>query len=283
MQSKRGQTKTKIIAGAVTLSILALLILAGPVGAFSLDLDLSDDSVQVGTMTSFIASANIEPGEEITVSYFIVDLDGPVSISCAFMPDGTPITSCNGMTITQIENLDYGYGYGNPYGNMTYEITLDTLNYPLGIYTTRLVALTSEGPITFQGGDLTIFNEDVKLEKCSVRADDGEFYLFGDFFGINNDFSYYHPQSGFDKGQGSLTSQYRGERFSYRFETEDIISKTPQQVKILVNGKYKVQRGSWVEDVQAVLTIDKSQNMVLLESNEFGLYESTITFLRGCN
>jgi hypothetical protein len=287
-KNKKGHLKPKILAGVVTVSILALLLVAGPVGAFIMDLDLSDNNVKVGTSVDIIATATFEQGDDFNVSYFVLDLDGPVSISCTFLPDGTPITSCNGITIQQIHapvyggGYGYGYGYGSFVGNYTFKITLSTLNYPLGTYETNLLALTTQGVMEFQGDDLTIYDEEITLGRCSVRAKDGEMYLLGDFFGTENDFSYYHPHSGNSQGQGFLTAQYRNQRFSYKFQTEDIISKTPNQIEILVKGKYKIQTGPWKEDVEAILTIHKNQNRVTLTSTDFGGYESNINFLVGC-
>lgn len=287
-RGSNGSVKLKIIAGIVTASIIALLLIAGPVGAFIMDLDLSENLVKLGSSTEIIATATFEQEDDFNVSSFMLDLDGPVSISCLFLPDGTPISSCKGITIQQIHapswggGYGYGYGYGRYIGNYTFKITLNTLNYPLGSYETHLLAITTKGMLEFQGEDLTIYDEEIKLERCSVRADDGEMYLLGDFFGDENHFSFYNPQSGNSHGQGSLTAQDENQRFSYKFKTENIISKTPSKIQVLVKGKYKIQTGPWFEDVEALLTIDKTQNIVTLESVDFGVYESSISFLVDC-
>jgi hypothetical protein len=284
---KRGQVKTKIIAGIVTVSIIALLIIAGPVSAFFLDLDLDDNSVPQGANAEFMATASFEVGDTLNVSYFILDLSGPVSISCAFMPDGTPITSCNGITIEKVhdpsQGSGYGYGYGGITGNYTYRIILDTTSYPLGTYETELFALTTQGIISFGGDDLTIYKELATLKRCSVRADEGEMEVMGEYFGIDNEFSYYHPQSGNDLGQGHLTGQYRGERFSYKFKTENIIDNAPDMLIIEVIGKYKLQTGPFTNDVSAILYIDKLHNMVNVVSDNFSLDNADIDFITGCD
>jgi len=284
---KKGSVKPKVIAGIVTASILALLIIAGPVGAFLLDLDLYDDSVPVGANAEFTATATLEIGDNLNVSFFVLDLSGPVSISCTFLPDGTPVTSCSGITINHIQspnyNYGYGYGYGELLGNYTYEIILDTTSYPLGTYETEFLALTTQGVVSFGGDDLTIYRELSTLQRCSVRADEGEMEVMSEYFGTDNEFSYYHPQSGNDLGQGHLTGQYRGERFSYKFQTENIIDNDPDMLVIEVMGKYKLQTGPFTNDVTAILYIDKFNNKVDVISTNFMLEDAPIDFIIGCD
>jgi hypothetical protein len=288
---KKGSVKPKIIAGIVTVSILTLLILAGPVGAFLLDLDLKDNSVPRGTDAEITAVANFEVGDTLDVSFFVIDLSGPVSISCTFLPDGTPVTSCNGITIQRIHDpsqgpgygYGYGYGYGQFTGNYTFRIILDTTTYPLGTYETELLALTNQGIFSFEGEDLTIYEEEAELYRCSVRSKEGDMTLMGDYFGTNQDFNYYHPQSGNDLGQGHLTGQYRGERFSYKFKTERVIDNDPDMLVIEVLGKYKIQTGPFTNDVTAILYIDKLHNRVDIISTDFQVDGSDIYFITGCD
>jgi hypothetical protein len=171
----KNNIKTKSIAGILTVMVIALLIIAGPVQGFSLGLSLDDNYVDKGEEVVFTAEIDIASGENLPVDYLVLRLSGPENVDCRFNVDGSIISGCKGITIVANNNANYGYGYGYGYnqGNhyfgygygygygvsgskLSYTITLDTSNYNTGIYNTELEAKIGSEFFTKTGDDLRI-------------------------------------------------------------------------------------------------------------------------------
>lgn len=269
----------KLIAVGLTSVVVLLLILAGPVQAFVLGLSVDDTQILVGDSLIFLAQANLEVGESAEVNAFVLDLSGPVSISCTFFPNATKITSCIGMNIEKIEDYNYGYNYNLE--DLYYNITLNTENYPTGLYQTELVAIKEDEVIHIQGPEITVSDKEVFLEKCSVRSNNGEMVLLGDNFGENNKMNFNIPKATAVKGSGSLTAQYEGTRFSYSYDIKDILSSDKGVSTILVNGEYKVQRGDKVVE-EATIYLNKNEKSVNIIGSDFSVNYMDVNFIEGC-
>jgi len=148
--------KTKVFSVLAVGLILTMLFLAGPAQGFVMNLSLNNTSPTQGDKVTFTAQIEIPSGEQLPVEYLILELSGPESVSCQFNPDGTIISGCKGITITQSSNSNFGYGYNYGYsnqnynwgygygyqsGNLEYTITVDTSNYQTGTYSTGLKAM----------------------------------------------------------------------------------------------------------------------------------------------
>ena len=274
----------KISAGVIAVAVIVLFVLAGPANAFILGLTISDSEIVVGDEVSFIASAEIEDGEVIPINAFILDLSNGISITCTFLPDGTKISSCNGISIQKISDANFSFGYGyNGYtkGILSYNITLNTTHIPAGLYSTKLIAIAGNDRYDFEGGDIRILGEAPRFESCSVRADDGGLNVGETFFNGRTKLNFNIPKSNAaTKGKGTLTSQ-SGDRFSYKFDVVKILENEDDIVKIQTQGSYKIGRGEDVE-TEAVITVDKSLNLINVDSEDFSAQDLLINFIKGC-
>jgi hypothetical protein len=147
---------TKIIAGALTLTILSLMLIAGPSQAFILGLTVLNTNIEWGEEISFSATAQIEPGEYMDINRFILNLTGHTDLSCSFYPNATKINGCSNFNIQQISTTNYGYGYGYQEGNLTYNITLQTNNMISGNYSSTLYSVTDTEIYSYPGQEITL-------------------------------------------------------------------------------------------------------------------------------
>ncbi|MFA4953071.1 MAG: hypothetical protein WC584_02520 [Candidatus Pacearchaeota archaeon] len=172
---------TKVFAGIITAVILILLILSGPINALNLGLNANKEILKRGETITFTASLDINSNERLNVEYLNLAIRGPTSESCKFGVNGNFLSGCAGVNkiklISNTATYGYGYGYGYGYtnGKLTYEITIDTLNYQDGKYTSELQAqiggkmFSENGPgftITYSGtgnGHSNYNNEEQKI------------------------------------------------------------------------------------------------------------------------
>lgn len=155
----------------LTVLVLALLILAGPVQGFTLNLSLDDSAPTEGDIIIFTAEIEIPSGERLPIDYLTLELTGPETASCQFNLDGTIISGCKGISIVLNQNSNFGYGYNYGYfgygynfgygygygtGKLIYTITLDTSNYTTGTYATKLKAKIGDNEFSQQGEQFTL-------------------------------------------------------------------------------------------------------------------------------
>ena len=163
--------KSRISSLLVVGFIFAILILSGPVQAFTLNLLLDNNTPRQGETITFTVEIDIDSIENLPIDELILEISGPKFVSCRFDALGSEISGCEGITITRIQNssyeYDYGYGYyGNDYnfgygygygtGKLAYEISLYTSNYPVGDYDTDLKVTIGEDEFSKSGEDFTI-------------------------------------------------------------------------------------------------------------------------------
>jgi len=274
--------KFRLLAVFVTVSVLGILLYAGPANAVIVGLSVLDNSILKGNSFSFTASVNIEQNENLEIDYIALDIAGPISTTCLFLPDGTKITSCTGITIEQIETTTYNYGYGFTEGNLTYKITFNTGNYPVGTYNTKLIIFSGTNRIDQQGPELTIFSQGDTLEKCSVRAKAGTLEVGAENFGTNNKLSFVIPaMEAATKGSGSLTNQFGRTRFSYKFDVTSVPNNNNNNATIVVSGKYKINTGPEIDAV-ATIFFNKNTGEISIDSNDFSISELESSFRQGC-
>jgi len=273
--------KTKIAAIFVSIGILTLLFMIGPIQAFILKLTVSDTSISVGDELTTIIDMEIEEEEILDVNYFLIDLSGPISISCMFLPDGTKISSCNGITIEDISDTGFQYGYGYTQGHLTYKITFNTGNYPPGIYNTKIISFVGEEIIVENGPEIVINSEHPLLESCSIRAKEGNLEVDEINFEDKGKLSFNIPKGNSVNGKGSLIAQYNRKRVSYKFDVVEILSNNEDSASIRVSGEYKINGNEKISET-AIINIDKVNKKVSLIGNDIISENMEITFIRGC-
>ncbi len=179
--------KRRITAGAVTTTILILLLVAGPAQAFTINLQTKGTSeVEQGKTITITASVDINSGENIPIQELVLILDGPEHRECTFdvtgkIKSGTN-TECHGINIKKTpqpkinQNYGYNYGYynghnynfGYNYGitsDLQYEITIHTQKFSVGKYNTQLKIKTQNQEFSNQGTSFEITQKTTNKEQ----------------------------------------------------------------------------------------------------------------------
>src|SRR3989344_277941 len=269
----------------ITIIVIAVLIISGPVNAFILGLTIDNTEVSSGDIIKIKINAHVEEGYNLDVDRFLLDLSGPVSISCLFNVNGTLESSCNGITIKVLnisEGFGYGYGYGYGESLYEYEISLDTTNYPTGKYSTQIVSFADGDIFSSNGPDINIKSNGDVLQSCSVRAEGGTLKIGEMNFKDKGRISFYIPKKGASKGKGSLVAQNDRIRASYKFDTNGVLENTKQRARFTALGEIKIQREDPIQE-DAIVTIDKIKNKISVLGDSINATNMDITFIRGCN
>ena len=156
----------RLTSALITVFLIFLLILSGPVSAMQVVLFNVPSSISQGQPLNFKLDVTIPPGEQIPVvnlTIVVKNSTGAVIGTYAIAPNGANLTPGISATPLDVGHTDYGYGYGYGteggqgfyfgygygYGyssilaNMSYNITIiDTVNYPLGYYNISVLVHT---------------------------------------------------------------------------------------------------------------------------------------------
>ena len=112
-------TKKRIISIALTLTVISLLILSGPVNAVQVVINqISDSTPNEASTVNFLVQVDIESGERIPVQNLTLTLTNAAGLSnytCTFGVSGTAITTCTGISISAV-NTDINYSNGTSVG-----------------------------------------------------------------------------------------------------------------------------------------------------------------------
>jgi len=285
-----------ILAFIFVSMIVILLLNTGSAKAFNLLLIVFDNNVFKGEDVNFNASIEIEAEDgAVLINNFILRLNGPNNIECRFMPNGTIISpvDCPGITITKLSEAPFGYGYGYTEGLFLYKIDLDTNNYTAGLYETRIILVKENGEEIVERGEdirITVLPPDI-LRGCSVRAVQGDIQVDGtDFDSRNNKLSFFISRSRKNieatTGHGYLTSQFGKKRFEYDFDIDEVIENTADSAKMIVSGKYKIDRGE-EQTLNAMITFGKNRrgfvDLSQIPVDGINATNMKITFMQGCD
>ncbi len=160
-ETHTGFGRSTFISSLISVFVVAVLLVAGPVDAAFLQIKDLPEQAYRGSEVSFTLEIDIVPQERIPVDTVILEIIEPQggAALCSFYPDGTltPASSvkyrCQALDIvnTRLVNVsfgprtgydnetgsryNYGYGYGFGYGSgdppceLAYNVTWDTLKY----------------------------------------------------------------------------------------------------------------------------------------------------------
>ena len=190
--------KDKITAYILSTAIVVLLIIAGPAQAFFLNLEANNSFVNQGETIAFTAEIEISSQEILPIDSLILNIQGPETMSCEFLPNGEKISTCAGITIIEIQdspfgfgygygyyldegyNFGYGYGYSPNFGygqssmsKLAYEIKIDSTNLSSGIYETKLSAKIKNKIFSKRGQEITITQNSPTLPITQQSNSDG--------------------------------------------------------------------------------------------------------------
>lgn len=272
---------TRYIATALSIAIITLLFALGPVGAFFLELTVSDTSPMSGEVIIFMVSAEVEAGEFIPIDRFILRLNGKEDIECVFLPNGTIVSDCEGISIKNVSSSSKefdGYGYGFTEGLLKFNITLDTSFYSTGKYKTKIIAIHDGEETEFKGDDIFI-NSEIK-NMCSVRAEDGLLEVDDKVF-EKVKLNYHIPLKKAHDGKGFLTGGKGKNRFTYKFEVKNILENNAQNLTALTKGTYKINRKA-EKKTEAIIKLDKKSKKVEITDTNISAENLMVTFMRGC-
>ncbi len=276
------KTSAKFISGLISISILVLLFMLGPADAFILSLSVSDKSPTIGDIITFNVSAEVESGEIVPINYFIFKLTGKEDSICKFDVNGTIIEGCKGIEISLLSSPEFGFGYGFGYGfkpgTFKFQIKLDTSDYPIGTYDTKLIASISTGDKEFSGDKISI-NAPIK-GVCSVRAEDGLLKINNKTF-EDNKLNFIVPLHKASPGKGFLTGQGKRERFLYQFDVLNIIENNNKTLSFLTSGSYRLDQHKGTAS-QAIVTIDKKTKKASVIDDAFKVKDMDISLIKGC-
>lgn len=178
----------KIFGVVVSALVIFLLIASVPAKAFTLNFDVKNNNVEKGQVVLFDVSIDVNSNENLSLSKLVLELNGSTNHICEFSVDGIILSGCNGMKITPvfdyINTSNYGYGYGYGYGTklqkLSYKIALDTKDYELGSYNTKIRAYVGNEVFSQTGDKVSIgsssstdYENDgfIKVaEKCPVQG-----------------------------------------------------------------------------------------------------------------
>lgn len=272
-----------LVSIIITLIIIFLLFIIGPANAFNLGLKILDNDVNKGEKISFIASTEILDQEFLNISHFILELNGPEKISCSFLPNGDIINNCKGITIDLLSFPDFGYGYGYFFGkgNLTYNITLDTSKYSVGVYKPTLFIVLNSLKFSESGNNIIIRGKVELNESCSIRGNNGDIFVEKKQFNGNNKLNFFIPQGNIKGGAGSIIGQVDRIRFVYDFKVDSIIENTPNRLVVSAKGNYRIDREKdKKEDV--LIFFDKKTKQIDVLGNNIDASNMNATFVFQC-
>lgn len=236
----------RLISGILTILIIAMLIWAGPVQAFTLNLTNDKSKVTKGEQITFEVSLEIEPNEN--VNYLIFNLEGPLTYNCKFNLQGEEIGECSGIIVEKIsedtEELGGQYGYGTK-TNMQFKITLDTSNYVSGIYASSVSVYSDSGKEIIKGKMITIEGQINRITQFSIKGSGGKIDYISDsnlFKSSKIDFSAWtnihfseRKNDVWSQGKGSLSlegidNKGNNFRFSMNLEQKGIIENSASRL-----------------------------------------------------
>lgn len=274
---KRGKMKhSKLIAASVSISLIVLLLFAGPVKAFIFDFSINNSFPLLGDIINFVVSSEIEPGEKIDIQKFELMITGPKNVSCEFYPNATLISSCPGIDLENIETTNYQYGYGFLPGFLKYNIELDTETLLLGDYIAKLTAFTPSGNFETSQQELSMVNLTSQLNQCSVRATNGETIIEGETFDARNKLSLYSSRGNSRNSKGLFTAQDRRDRISYKFIVDEARRTTGDVIYFRVHGELMINR---VASQEAATIIYNTQTFELqIIGDSLNVSDMEVTF-----
>ncbi len=171
---RKGLLKVRYSSVAVTVAIVIMLILSGPANAVRMEVNLDNTTPARGEEITFTVTTDLtEIDEYVPMQNFSLLLykDDKIVRNIVFAPNGTILSGSQGVTIDPISvpsSSDYGYGYGYGYdythghgynfgygygyatnngaGGSTlinvYNVSLNTTNFDVGEYSTKVVLNT---------------------------------------------------------------------------------------------------------------------------------------------
>lgn len=142
--------KEKIVSSVISLAVIIALILSGPASAFKVSLSNFPAEAFKGEKISASAEIEIRADERVSLNDIKVIIDG--KSECSFNVSGE--CENRGISLELVNstaNNNYGYGYSQGYGygygylqgysngRITYNLTIDSQKYSVGMHEIKLI------------------------------------------------------------------------------------------------------------------------------------------------
>lgn len=293
---------SKVTSILIIIAIVSVLFLSGPANAVIPSLEIPIKQVVQGTNLNIMPVVQIESIEIADIDSIELRLiKNTKIIECKFLPNGTPISGCEGISVNLL-NIDnqsfygygyglkykpeagYGYGYGYMYGYLKYNLSIATENFEVGKYKTEIIVNVGETKFKQKGEDITI-EKILKLNtRCSIRAFDGTFNVDSKEFS-NNKIRFYISSKNDINGDGSLSGQKDRDRFSYRFKVDRIIENNETNLVFNVSGVYRIGRDGIQKNIpeKATLNFDRIGKKISITGDKVKIKSMTVNFIKGCD
>lgn len=240
----------KVIPIIITILVIVLIVMSGPAQAFSISLNIPNNSVIKGNKINMDVSVKIESNEYLNISYFVLKLKGSKNIECRFDVDGIPLYDCEGINIQKISSPEYvndpGYGYqGYNNGEFKFKLIISTNNLDIGIYKSLFDVFVNNQLFSEKKGKDIIIQPSgggQNSNGCSIKADEGVVTINNKDYYDKNKLSFTIPSKNAVQGKGSLSGQMGKDRFTYDFSLKKTEKIDAYNVKVYVSGKYRVGR-----------------------------------------
>lgn len=276
---KRGFTNKKLFSIFITLSVVLLLLMLGPVQALIVGFSVVDGIITQGELAEFEVDIEIEQGEILDVQNLTLLLEGPVTKECIFLPDGTPITQCEGIIIELLDSPPYHYSYGyHGYteGFLEYDIFLDSLTTEPGQYQSKMIIATPE-EIIMSPEQLIYIQPPELVQSCSLRAKGGVAELDEEIFTNRNRLNLYVPSGSAIDGEGTFTAQ-NGQRISYSYQVLSASQIGENIIQFEVLGELRKHPEVYQES--ATIIFDRSTSTIEIDGDTLEAENMEINFLR---
>ncbi len=270
----------RFVSLLVSVSLLTAVLMLGPAQAFLLELSTSKTVSLFGEAISFILSARIDPGEVKDIHNLMFKLTSPQILECTFLPDGTPVSPCPGITIVRLENTSsFGYGYGFFPGRLKYNLTLDPAALTAGTYKPFLTVMMNDSNITTVGQNISILKDLGTANGCSVRAKDGSASFEGRDFNARNKLTLFVPGKGAREGLGELVLQKGNDRLVYKFKVNESFRVDATHLLFHVSGNVSTNRTSSVREKSTIL-VDTGSSLAQVNGTRVDISDMAVTFVK---
>ncbi len=276
--------KNKVVAFILTLSIISLLVLAGPANALTASLSIENPQVSQGSTAEFTVSLETSQNE-ISPDSLLLEITGPLTQSCKFALNGSPISACENIAVQLISN-NYGYGYGYGYGpnSLSFKIKLDSSNLVSGNYNATLSSLKSLEQTEIASAQFTILSS--SEESCILRAESDSFALEREESQIDfNDVSF-HLELHNSQGPGHLMAKVKdsGKKpgvFKYDFQVTEVLLSNNESLILQTEGSWKLKNDE-KKEISSLISFDKTTEKVTLISQDFQAENLEVSFRQHC-
>jgi hypothetical protein len=125
----------------------------------------------------------------------------------------------------------------------------------------------------------------IPIEKCSVRATGGSLDINEQDFGEKNKISFYIPNGNAEKGTGSLSGRINRDRFSLKFNVNEILETNSEILRFSAEGQGRLNRQK-IDFGNIIVELNKTSNKVSISSSEeykdLQALNVEVTSLKGC-